>query len=1295
MRSGIFSKIVVAVVECAWLVVTASQAGMAAEKNVFLVPVPQEPSWQEFAYLAAIPAGQTVNDSNKAAVIALDAFGTIPEEVEDYLARYSPGNTYLIDCAVDPGDPDEGLVAYWSFDEGTGSVAYDAVGNHDGQFVGNPTWISPGKVGAGALDVDVSNYVNCGTGVTTAPDMTVAFWMNTPSQGHKRPMAVSAGHYSTEPGWMVMLRMDAPPGGVWFRIHGAEGGWAGGDLQINETVYEANTWVNMAFTYDGTTRKIKGYINGELRGTNTAAEGRSVVNTVNDFRLGNTGTGEVYNGLLDDVRIYARVLNDIEILMLNDSYDPGYPEEITIIPAESADSVACYLAENFWTMAGRVVLCDGEDYENALAASALAARLKVPLLYFDESAGLSGAALTVIGNLNAASALLVGQNAIVVSQMNTAGTSTTSLADADEVLAWMLTNGLDVDYFAYTNPGDRYNSIVTKLSLAAPMLAAARGGAVIPSVYETEWKRPFTHSGDTTIRPAGAPSADSWLLGTMTPGTNSYKYVIAVQDDKYDTVNIDLNNNGDYGDVGEGPFNYGLEVNIDGKPYAVHVGKPGRCNTTGSVKLTYPCPTLMRNELSSYYVTLGHYPEYLCIVGMFDAIPFGSVSDYTYTCSEMVPTDNLLADVDDDIFADISVGRIIGQNLCYGTLLVARSVTYDDLIDPSWAGKMLSLGGEANRTRLGTKQLENVGFDPPVEFLGKEPFEQADLLLMQNRAVITHSHHSDEGGWGHGPGFNYAQQKVFLNTLLAPCIAETSGCLSGGIDMTFYPWEKLIVPQFFRKGAIAYLGTSREATACYAVIKSEFWNGIARGDTLGQAWRRAQITSHCSALANVAGGNYYNNGVRYMAILYGDPALKPYIPSGPTDDFAHVEATGNTLTAVSPALWHDEWDFWYEHPPTPEFRHYHDYYGPGIYHEYWDMGANYLAEWRTYQHVNALTQLTSVPSPLGWTGNFFIDEHRDSSRSIYWRVRFMEYDRETGNILQQADQIDYEVIWYPVGDLNLDSYVGIVDLSLLLRHWLDGGCNSENEWCSKADLDHSGRVDLVDYTLLANNWYPREIHTEPGLVAYWKLDDGVGNIATDATGNYDGTLNGASWTDGIIGGALQFDGSNDYVNCGTGPTPTTEDLTLAWWMVDNYGSWCTILDKSAGSSSRGYNILLRPSGEDSPLRFRIGGWQAYGGWGGECRVPQGAYSDGTWVHVACTYDSATDTATIYINGEVAENGSYNPKVGAASHCDGVNNPDEVLYIGGGQESFGGIVDDVRIYDRALSTDEINQLYTLK
>jgi hypothetical protein len=53
------------------------------------------------------------------------------------------------------------------------------------------------------------------------------------------------------------------------------------------------------------------------------------------------------------------------------------------------------------------------------------------------------------------------------------------------------------------------------------------------------------------------------------------------------------------------------------------------------------------------------------------------------------------------------------------------------------------------------------------------------------------------------------------------------------------------------------------------------------------------------------------------------------------------------------------------------------------------------------------------------------------------------------------------------------------------------------------------------------------------------------------------------------------------------------------------------MDKSFTDSASGFDILVRPtSTEDSPLRFRIGGWQAYGGWGGECRLPVDAYKDG-------------------------------------------------------------------------------------
>ena len=162
---------------------------------------------------------------------------------------------------------------------------------------------------------------------------------------------------------------------------------------------------------------------------------------------------------------------------------------------------------------------------------------------------------------------------------------------------------------------------------------------------------------------------------------------------------------------------------------------------------------------------------------------------------------------------------------------------------------------------------------------------------------------------------------------------------------------------------------------------------------------------------------------------------------------------------------------------------------------------------------------------------------------------------------------------------------------------------------------------------------------------------------------------------------------------GPGPTPTTEDLSLAWWMVDNYDSYQTIMNKYVSDSVAGNGILLRPEAEDRPLRWRLGGWQAYGGWGEECGVPQGAYSDGEWTHVICTYDSAADTATIYINGVVPENTAnpqWNPKTGIAGpngYCEGVNDPTQDLLIVGQQELYGGILDEVAIWDHPLSPAE--------
>ncbi len=222
--------------------------------------------------------------------------------------------------------------------------------------------------------------------------------------------------------------------------------------------------------------------------------------------------------------------------------------------------------------------------------------------------------------------------------------------------------------------------------------------------------------------------------------------------------------------------------------------------------------------------------------------------------------------------------------------------------------------------------------------------------------------------------------------------------------------------------------------------------------------------------------------------------------------------------------------------------------------------------------------------------------------------------------------------------------------------------------------------------------------TRADLFAYWPLDEGTGEIAFDAVGDNDAQITGGTWVTPGYAGAAAYEGSGgDEINCGPAAAPLTEDLTLAWWMIDNHPEYGTIMDKSVTGSGYGYNILVRGPGEDSPLRFRIGGWQDYGGWGTECRLPQGAYADGQWVHIVCTYDSATDTASIYVNAELMENGDLNPKTGIAGpggYCNGLNNLEADLFIRGGEESFNGVMDEVAIWDQALTPDEVVAVYTL-
>jgi len=201
------------------------------------------------------------------------------------------------------------------------------------------------------------------------------------------------------------------------------------------------------------------------------------------------------------------------------------------------------------------------------------------------------------------------------------------------------------------------------------------------------------------------------------------------------------------------------------------------------------------------------------------------------------------------------------------------------------------------------------------------------------------------------------------------------------------------------------------------------------------------------------------------------------------------------------------------------------------------------------------------------------------------------------------------------------------------------------------------------------------------LVAHWTLDDGEGTIAVDSSGyGLDGILMGdPQWAAGIIGGALDFDGVDDYVDCGTSEALNnlSDAMTVSAWV--NIRSvtttWMGIVMKGETAWRLGVN------GDTTGIHWGFTGGDR--GWQAANSVTELPLDE--WHHIAGTYDKSVG-ATVYVDG-VAETVNPDP--------DGVRTNEMPLLLGENPEALGrlfdGILDDVRIYDRALSAEEISQL----
>ena len=203
----------------------------------------------------------------------------------------------------------------------------------------------------------------------------------------------------------------------------------------------------------------------------------------------------------------------------------------------------------------------------------------------------------------------------------------------------------------------------------------------------------------------------------------------------------------------------------------------------------------------------------------------------------------------------------------------------------------------------------------------------------------------------------------------------------------------------------------------------------------------------------------------------------------------------------------------------------------------------------------------------------------------------------------------------------------------------------------------------------------------PNQVLALSFREGSGTAVADSSGlNHGGTLvNAPTWTAGKFGSAISLDGSNDYVSVINSDTLDfgAGDFTISAWVKRQaIGAEDTILSKTASGSWVGGGKEFFISGNDNRLSF--------GAFNGDEVFSTGTIvNDGLWHHVAASFNAQSGTLTFYIDGVAKGGGTLDLPADGGGH---------VVKIGGHPlHYFGGQLDEFRIFNRALSSSEIQSI----
>jgi hypothetical protein len=271
-----------------------------------------------------------------------------------------------------------------------------------------------------------------------------------------------------------------------------------------------------------------------------------------------------------------------------------------------------------------------------------------------------------------------------------------------------------------------------------------------------------------------------------------------------------------------------------------------------------------------------------------------------------------------------------------------------------------------------------------------------------------------------------------------------------------------------------------------------------------------------------------------------------------------------------------------------------------------------------------------------------------------------------------------------------DNTVNNADLSLLSSAWLRRP--GEKGWQPACDISSvkDETIDLRDFAALARQW--RQEDGLPSPIAHWKLDETAGTTASDERGQHPGVLrnfanDNSQWVVGADAGGLRFDGIDDYVEVSYLPSmPIDRPRTIAAWI------------KLSSIPTASQTLLVwgqQPPAEhwrlevDANRRLRFFSGAGYA-------VATRVVGDTQWHHIAVALDPLVSNRPhvsdirLYVDARPQAVYELNEQELTA-------NATEDLRIGSPydpamSQSFDGVIDDVRLYDTALSPAHVRQVY---